>query len=124
MKNRLSIARALYTSLETEKGNIHPGFKLQPVWLEEGWPGFVAAKEVASTNASAFSLQCCRNIGHRGPKEPQFSCPSIVLLQEAVLVVLEVRIPDPVACESTFQVYWTNLDSSGFKPNIRMVDGC
>ena len=124
MKDRLSIARTFDAPFETEKRNVHPGFKLQPVWLKEGRTGFVAAKEVASTNASAFSLQCCRNIGHRGPKEPQFSCPSIVLLQEAVLVVLEVRIPDPVACESTFQVYRTYLDSSCFKPNIRMVDGC
>jgi hypothetical protein len=37
MKDRLSIARALYTSLKAEKGNIHPGFKLQAAWLEEGW---------------------------------------------------------------------------------------
>ena len=90
MKDRLSIARALYTSLETEKGNIHPGFKLHTAWLEEGWAGFVASKEGAATNTTTFALQRCCNIGNWRPQKPQFSCPSIMLQQKTVLVVLEV----------------------------------
>ena len=90
MKDGLSIARAFNSSLETEKCNVHPGLELQAARLEEGRTGLIAAKEVAATNTATFALKCCSNIGHRRPQEPQLPRPPVVLLQKAVLVVLEV----------------------------------